>query len=60
MSQRTWAEVDGGDAAPADKLVYGTGGIPATWPVLSCGVGYLLSFDAPLEARPATSGRAWR
>jgi hypothetical protein len=52
VSQRTWAEVDGGDSRPADKLLYGTGGTPATWPVLSCGQGYLLSFDAPLDAGP--------
>lgn len=49
VSQRAWAEVDGAPARPADKLLYGTGGIPATWPVLSCGIGYLVSFDTPLD-----------
>jgi hypothetical protein len=49
VSQRAWAEVDGGEPLPADKLLYGSEGVPATWPVLSCGQGYLFSFDAPLD-----------
>jgi hypothetical protein len=49
VSQRAWAEVDGGDPLPADKLLYGSDGVPATWPILSCGQGYLFSFDTPLE-----------
>lgn len=31
-------------------LLYGSGGGPATWPVLRCGIGYLISFDTPLDA----------
>jgi len=49
VSQRVWAEVEGGAARPADKLLYGTGGTPATWPHLSCGQGYFISFDVPLD-----------
>lgn len=50
VAQRVWAEVNGADAIAADRLLYGTGGGPATWPVLSCGTAYLLSFDVPLDA----------
>lgn len=49
VSQRAWAEV-GGDRLSADALLYGTGGGPASWPVLSCGVPYLISVDVPLDA----------
>lgn len=50
VSERVWASVAGGDARAADRLLYGTGGTPATWPVISCGIGYLISFDVPLDA----------
>ena len=50
VAQRVWAEVNGGEAISADRLLYGTGGGPASWPVLSCGTAYLLSFDVPLDA----------
>lgn len=50
VSERVWASVAGGSSRAADRLLYGTGGTPATWPVLSCGVGYLISFDVPLDA----------
>lgn len=32
---------------PADHLLYGTDGVPATWPELSCGVPYLAAVDVP-------------
>lgn len=50
VAQRVWADVGGGDPISADRLLYGTGGGPATWPVLSCGTAYLISFDVPLDA----------
>jgi len=50
VSQRVWAEVDGGEPIGADRLLYGTGGGPASWPVFSCGTAYLISFDVPLDA----------
>lgn len=50
VAQRVWAEVNGGDPISADRLLYGSGGGPASWPVLSCGTAYLLSFDVPLDA----------
>ncbi|UUG69605.1 minor tail protein [Microbacterium phage Fransoyer] len=51
VSETAWATVQGvaGDL-PAEELLYGTGGGPATWPVLSCGTAYLISFDVPLDA----------
>ena len=50
VTERVFATV--GNAAPiaADKLLFGTGGLPPTWPVLSCGIGYLISYDVPIEA----------
>jgi hypothetical protein len=50
VDQRAWATVDSGDRLAADHLLYGTGGTPATWPLLSCGIGYLASFDVPADA----------
>lgn len=49
VTQRAWAEVDGGAAQAAGHLLYGTGGSPATWPILSCGIAYLISIDVPIE-----------
>lgn len=50
VSQSAWASVAGGDERPADHLLYGANGLPATWPVLSCGDAYLISVDVPLDA----------
>lgn len=50
VSQSAWASVAGGDERPADHLLYGANGLPATWPVLSCGGAYLISVDVPLDA----------
>lgn len=54
VSQRVWAQVGGEGIDPltsnvvaGDHLLYGTGGGPATWPVLSCGYGWLVSLDIP-------------
>jgi hypothetical protein len=48
--QRAWTEIQGGPPINADHLLYGTGGTPASWFELSCGIPYLLSFDVPLDA----------
>lgn len=51
VANRTWAEVpSGASPIPADGLLYGTGGIPATYPVLGCGVSYLISLDTPVSS----------
>lgn len=51
VSETAWAIVAGFDGEiPAEELLYGTGGGPATWPVLACGSSYLISFDVPLDA----------
>jgi hypothetical protein len=47
VDQRVWAQVGAGPQLRADHLLHGTNGIPATWPTLSCGLGYLASFDVP-------------
>jgi hypothetical protein len=45
--QRAFAEVRGGAMQAADHLLYGTGGTPATWPVLTCGIPYVVTLDVP-------------
>jgi hypothetical protein len=50
VTMRAWAEVNDGPAQSADHLLYGTGGQPATWPILSCGISYLVSLEAPIDA----------
>lgn len=50
ISRRVWASVKGGDSMPADRLLFGTGGGPASWPLLRCGTAYLIAFDVPLDA----------
>ncbi|QBI98121.1 minor tail protein [Microbacterium phage Fireman] len=53
VSQRVWAEVPtGSDAIAADSLLRGTGGVPATWPTISCGVCWLISLDTALDSTP--------
>lgn len=44
---RVYAEVNGGPSVAADHLLYGTAGVPATWPALSCGISHLVSIDVP-------------
>lgn len=50
VTQRVWASVAGAPLIAADELLYGTGGIPATWPELRCGIGYVFTLDVPLDA----------
>lgn len=51
VARRAWAEVGSdGIQRPADHMLYGPDGGPATWPTLSCGAPYLISFDVPLES----------
>jgi hypothetical protein len=50
VSERARASVGGDDWIAADHLLYGTGGAPATWPLLQCGLGYLIALDVPLDA----------
>ena len=50
ISERAWAQVDEDpNVLSADHLLYGTNGEPATWPTFSCGIGYLVALDVPLE-----------
>ncbi len=49
--ERVFAEISGsGTVLAADHLLYGTGGGPATWSDLSCGISYLMTVDVPPEA----------
>lgn len=50
LSERATAVIPAGGSVSADHLLYGSGGGPASWPVLSCGMAYLISFDVPLDA----------
>lgn len=55
--QRVFADVAGGHGSlSADHLLYGSGGTPASWPELSCGTTYLVSFDTALEAPAGNLG----
>lgn len=47
VSRRAWASVDGGGLLPADHLLYGSNGSPATWPSLECGTAWLIAVDVP-------------
>lgn len=49
IAQRATADVAGRTDVPADHLLYGTGGGVVTWPILSCGDAYLMSWDIPTE-----------
>lgn len=49
VSERTRASVAGGAWRDADHLLQGTDGGPATWPEFSCGQGYVISYDVPLD-----------
>lgn len=50
VSESVWASVNAGVERNADHLLRGSNGAPPTWPVLSCGGAYLVSFDVPLDA----------
>lgn len=50
VTRRVWAEVGENPRVAGDQLLYGTGGVPATWPELTCGVGYIITLDVPLDA----------
>lgn len=54
ISGRAWAEVNGAPAVPADHLLYGTGGMPPTWPELACGVEYVVTVDVPVLTPPGS------
>lgn len=50
VSERVWASINGADPIPADSLLYGTNGVPATWPTLSCEGCWLISLDTDLAS----------
>lgn len=50
VTERVTASVNGADPISANRLLYGTGGVPATWPELRCGIGYVITMDVPLDA----------
>lgn len=50
VTRNVTAVVNGGSTVSGNRLLYGTGGIPATWPELRCGIGYVVTMDVPLEA----------
>lgn len=49
ISETATAETGGRTGVPADHLLYGTEGGVVSWPVLSCGEAYLVSWDIPLD-----------
>lgn len=50
VSQNARAVVGSSGSLPADHMLFGSGGTPVSWPLLSCGSGYLMSVDVPLDA----------
>lgn len=50
VTQRVRVSVAGGDSIVGNQLLYGTGGRPATWPELRCGIGYVITLDVPTDA----------
>ena len=49
ISQSAKADVAGRTGVSADHLLYGSNGGVVTWPVLSCGDAYLMSWDVPIS-----------
>ncbi len=49
ISQSANADVAGRTGISADHLLYGSNGGVVTWPVLSCGDAYLMSWDIPIS-----------
>jgi len=54
--QRVRASVSGGSPIMANHLLYGTNGVPATWPELRCGIGYVITLDVPTDAPSGNLG----
>jgi hypothetical protein len=53
--QRTiYCSVQDGPLRRADSLVYGNGGQPFSWPLLTCGYRYRVTVDMLLDADPPT------
>lgn len=56
--------VAGGEEMPADRLVIGMAGQPVSYPTFSCGQGYVIAVDVPLQspaiAMPVTTIRGRR
>lgn len=50
VTQLVTASVAGAAPIDANRLLYGTGGVPASWPELRCGIGYVVTMDVPLDA----------
>lgn len=49
VSQTIYAEGPGGTIRRADSLVFKSDGTPFDWPVLSCGLGYVVAVDVPVD-----------
>lgn len=47
IDRHAWFEKDNGNTIPADHLLSGTSGAPASWPELDCGSVYYLTVDVP-------------
>lgn len=51
-STRSATVVVGGESQPAMQLLYGTDGLPVTWPEMTCGVPYVLMVDLDASTSP--------
>lgn len=52
VEQSVYVQYQGSDRRRADSLVFRTDGTPFEWPVLSCGMGYIVTFDLPQTQVP--------
>jgi hypothetical protein len=48
--QQVYVEAPGGVRRRADSVVFDTSGRPFTWPILSCGFGYIVAIDTAQTA----------
>jgi hypothetical protein len=51
VEQQVYVEAPGGVRRRADSVVFDTSGGPFTWPVLSCGFGYIVAVDREQTAK---------
>lgn len=54
-SQSVYCDLPGGIRRRADALVFGADGQPFDWPVLSCGMQYIVTLDLPKNPSPVAA-----
>jgi hypothetical protein len=52
VEQAVYVQYPGTERQRADSLVFKTDGTPFEWPILSCGMAYVVTFDMPQTQEP--------